>query len=75
MSPVVVPVAEVEHSSGPGWKPPAWGLTADRPLKVRSLLNRRMNRTLTWLIWAVTALIAIWLLLYAVGYRIGEVGN
>ena len=44
-------------------------------MKVRSLLIRRMNRKVVWLIWAVTALVTIWLLLYYVGFLLGEVGD
>jgi hypothetical protein len=34
-----------------------------------------MNRKVSWLIWGVAVLTTIWLLLYAVGYYLGEVGN
>jgi hypothetical protein len=34
-----------------------------------------MDRKISWLIWAVTALVTIWLLLYVVGSYLGEVGN
>jgi hypothetical protein len=31
-----------------------------------------MNRTLVWFVWAMTALLTIWLLLYAVGFYLGD---
>jgi uncharacterized integral membrane protein len=37
--------------------------------------DRRMNRKVVWLIWTVTALFTIWLLLYAVGFYLGDVGD
>jgi uncharacterized integral membrane protein len=36
--------------------------------------DRRKNRKVVWLIWIVTALLTIWLLLYVVGYYVGDVG-
>jgi hypothetical protein len=34
-----------------------------------------MNRKVVWLIWTVTALLTIWVLLYFVGFYLGEVGD
>jgi hypothetical protein len=34
-----------------------------------------MNSKLSWLIWGVAVLATIWVLLYVVGYYLGEVGN
>jgi hypothetical protein len=34
-----------------------------------------MNRKVVWLISTVTALLTIWLLLYAVGFYLGDVGD
>jgi hypothetical protein len=33
-----------------------------------------MNTKLVWLIWIATALLAAWVLLYYVGYYLGDVG-
>jgi hypothetical protein len=35
----------------------------------------RTNRKVVWLIWTVTALVAIWILLYVVGFYFGDVGD
>jgi hypothetical protein len=41
----------------------------------RHVIGPRMNRKFSWLIWGVAVLATIWLLLYAVGSYLGEVGN
>jgi hypothetical protein len=35
----------------------------------------RTNRRVVWLIWIVTALVILWILLYAVGFYFGDVGD
>jgi hypothetical protein len=44
-------------------------------IQQRRVIGPRMNRKLSWLIWGVALLATIWLLLYVVGYYLGEVGN
>jgi hypothetical protein len=34
-----------------------------------------MNRKLVWLVWAMTALLTIWVFLYALGFYFGDVGR
>jgi hypothetical protein len=41
----------------------------------RRVIGPPMNRKISWLIWAATVLATIWVLLYVVGYYLGEVGN
>jgi hypothetical protein len=37
--------------------------------------DRRMNRKLVWFIWTLTALLSLWILLYAVGFYFGDGGD
>jgi hypothetical protein len=41
----------------------------------RRVIGPRMNSKLSWLIWGIAVLATIWVLLYVVGYYLGEVGN
>jgi hypothetical protein len=47
----------------------------DKRRRSRAVTTPSLNRKLVWLVWAVTALVTIWGLLYVVGYYLGEVGN
>jgi hypothetical protein len=46
-----------------------------RRIQQRRVIGPRMNRMFSWFIWGVAVLATIWLLLYAVGSYLGEVGN
>jgi hypothetical protein len=37
--------------------------------------DRRMNRTLVWLVWSVAALLIIYAIIYAVAVELGKAGH